>query len=84
MNSDPAYNRMIEEAIALTDKELQKAEKDFGFGYRQDIGELIYGMVTCRPDISFPLIKLGQYSTKLALEHFIVVQTQYDYIRATK
>ena len=84
MNSDPAYNRRIEEAVPLTDKELQKAEKKFGFSYRQGIGELIYGMVTCRPDISFPLIKLSQYSTKPALEHFEAVQELYNYIRSTK
>ena len=41
-------------------------------------------MVTCRPDISFPLIKLSQYSTKPAVEHFQAVQELYDYIRATK
>ena len=40
-------------------------------------------MVTCRPDISFPLIKLSQYSTRPALEHFKAVQELYDYIRAT-
>lgn len=84
MNSDPAYNRRIEDAVPLTDKELQKVEKKFGFSYRQGIGELIYGMVTCRPDISFPLIKLSQYSTKPALEHFEAVQELYNYIRSTK
>ena len=41
-------------------------------------------MVTCRPDISFPLIKLSQYSTKPTLAHFKAVQELYNYIRATK
>ena len=41
-------------------------------------------MDTCRPDISFPLIKLSQYSTKPALEHFKAVQELYNYIRFTK
>mmetsp|Transcript_28602 Transcript_28602/g.27508 ORF Transcript_28602/g.27508 Transcript_28602/m.27508 type:complete len:193 (-) Transcript_28602:158-736(-) len=40
-------------------------------------------MVTCRPEISFPLIKLSQYITKPDLEHFKVVQELYTYIRAT-
>jgi hypothetical protein len=34
----------------------------YSFGYRQAIGELIYTLVTCRPDISYPVIKLSQYS----------------------
>ena len=41
MNPDPAYNRMIEESIPLTDEECIKAEKEYGFTYRQDIGKLI-------------------------------------------
>ena len=34
-------------------------------------------MVTYRPYISFPLIKLSQYSTKPRLEHFDVLQELY-------
>ena len=41
-------------------------------------------MVPCRSDISFPLIKLSQYSAKLALLHFHAPQGIFDYIRATK
>ena len=51
MSSDPAFNRSIEKDTPLTDKELQKVEQEFGFSYRQGIGKLIYGMITCRPDI---------------------------------
>ena len=36
--------------------------KKYGFGYRQGIGELIYAMVTCRPDISFAVVKISQSS----------------------
>lgn len=84
MNSDPAYSCMIEEAIPLTEQELRKVENDLGFSYRQGISELIYGMVTCRPDFSFPLIKLSQYSIKPALAYFTAVQELYNYICATK
>ena len=82
MKSDPEYNHKIEKATPLTNKDLRKVEIDFGFIYRQGIGELIYGMVTCRPDISFPLIKLSQYSMKPALKHFTAMQGLYNYIRA--
>jgi hypothetical protein len=33
-------------------KELEILKKDYGFVYRNGIIELIYAMVTCRPDLS--------------------------------
>ena len=54
-----------------------------GFGYRQAIGELIYAMVTCRPDILFPIIKLAQYSTKPSVIHFEAVKNIFRYLNAT-
>ena len=41
-------------------------------------------MVTCRPDISFQVIKLAQYSTKPARIHFEAVKHLYKYLAATK
>ena len=70
MSEDSAYNRIIKTASPLEDKELRQVEKEFGFTYRQGVGELIYVMVTCRPDIYYPLIKLSQYSTNPARLHF--------------
>ena len=83
MNPDPAFNRRIEEATPLTDTERDKLEREYGFSYRQGIGELIYAMVTCRPDISFPLIKLSQYSANPAEMHFIALKQLYCYLRDT-
>ena len=40
-------------------------------------------MVTCRPDISFPLIKLSQYSSQPALIHFEAVRKIYAYLKHT-
>ena len=65
------------------DDEINKIEQEYGFSYRQGVGELIYGMVTCRPDISFPLIKLSQYSPSPSSLHFEAIQGLFDYIRAT-
>ena len=83
MNPDPTYNRKIEEAVPLTDPERNKLEKEYGFSYRQGVGELIYAMVTCRPDISFPLIKLSQYSANPAEIHFVALRQLYCYLRDT-
>ena len=52
--------------------------------YRQAIGKLIYAMVTYRPDISFPLIKLSQYSDNPAEEHYIAVKDIFHYLHCTK
>ena len=41
-------------------------------------------MVTCRPDISYPLIKLSQYSTVPSELHFEAAQQLIDYLSATK
>ena len=40
-------------------------------------------MVTCRPDISFPLIKLSQYSAHPARLHFEALQGIYNYLSHT-
>jgi hypothetical protein len=42
-------------------------------------------MVTCRPDISFPVIKLSQYLTKQTkIRHFEAVKNIYRYLNTTK
>ncbi len=40
--------------------------------------------MTCRPDISFAVVKLSQYSAKPAREHFEAVKQLYAYLRDTK
>ena len=51
---------------------------------KQGTGELIYAMVTCRPVISYPVIKLSQYATKPGRIHFEAVRTTYQYLKDTK
>ena len=70
MIEDPAYNKEIEDATPLDKKTLQHIKIEFRFSYRQGVGELIYAMATCRPNISFSLIKLSQYSAASARVHF--------------
>ena len=78
------YQRSLEDATPLTTPELNAIEDRLGFSYRQAIGELIYALVTCRPDISFACIKLSQYSAKPASIHFEAVKRIYQYLHATK
>ena len=84
MRSDTAYTRSLEEAEALSEPDLLALETKLGFSYRQAIGELIYALVTCRPDISFAAIKLSQYSASPALCHFNAVKDIFRFLKATK
>ena len=85
MNSDKAYSRILESAKGPESlSEQRKLQLDMGFNYRQVVGELIYLMVTCRPDISFPLIKLSQYNTNPAKEHYEGLKHLLKFVEATK
>lgn len=50
-------------AKGSTDKTAQaKLAKEQGLGYRNDIGELIYVMITCCPDLSYAVTAAAQHS----------------------
>ena len=52
MNPDQKYQHRLEQAQALPMDEKMKLECQLGFTYRQAVGEIIYAMITCRPNIS--------------------------------
>jgi hypothetical protein len=81
MHSDNKYIHSLEQAqIPTTEEEKRIIQNCMGFNYRQAIGKLIYAMVTCRPDISYPLIKLSQYSNNPAEEHYKAVKDIFYYL----
>jgi len=84
IRSDTTYTRSLEEADPLSEPDRLALETKLGFSYRQAIGELIYALVTCRPDISFAAIKLGQYSASPALCHFDALKGIFRFLKATK
>ena len=67
-----------------TDEEPQALETRKEFSYRQAIGELIYAMVTKRPDILFLVIKLSQLSTNSKEERYDSVKELFIYLYATR
>ena len=84
MRNESDFQKQMELAQPPTDQEgCFNLEKKMGFKYRRAIGELLYTMVTCRPDISFPVMKLSQYSTHPAEEHYLAVKQLYLYLRDT-
>jgi hypothetical protein len=84
MHCDDKYIHMIEE-VHQPDAEEEKLtiQNHMGFNYRYAIRELIYVVVICRPDISYPLIKLSQYNSNLAEEHYMAVKNIFYYLKAT-
>ena len=84
MHSTSDYQRKLEDATACTESERIQLERQHGFSYRQGIGELIYAMITCRPDIAYAVIKLSQYSTRPAPLHFDAVKQVYKYLWQTR
>ena len=60
VTNDQAFNQLMEMAVPPSDDKTKvELQNDMGLNYCQAIGELIFLMVTCRPDISYPLIKLS-------------------------
>ena len=46
-----------------------------GFSYRQAIGDLIFALTICRPDIAVPVIRLSHYYLSCpAPEHYKAVK----------
>lgn len=84
MHSTPDYQRKLEDATPCTDQERKTMERQYGFSYRQGIGELIYAMITCRPDMSYSVIKLSQYSMRPAPIYFEAVKQIYKYLWQTR
>ena len=65
-------------------KEQEKLAKQMKFRYRSGIGELIYPMVTCRPDLSYATTRAAQYSAWPAAIHYHGVRHTLRYLYATK
>jgi hypothetical protein len=64
--------------------EAQALETEMGFSYRQAIGELIFAMTVGRIDISYPIIKLSQYSAMPSKAHYQAVKQIFVYLHATR
>ena len=58
--------------------------KKMGFGYRSGIGELIYAMITCRPDLSYATVAAAQNSACPAEIHYHGVRNILKYLYLTR
>ena len=83
MRSDSEYATTLEEDSSTTIDQIVILEEEFQFKYRSVTGELIFAMVTTRPDISFHIIKLCQYNACPGRSHFDAVKKLLLYLRNT-
>jgi hypothetical protein len=64
-------------------KEQAQLAKKMGFGYRKAIGELIWPMTTCRPDLSQAVMKCASASAAPTETHYNAVKSIFRYLAAT-
>ena len=84
MSEDKSYILKLEHALPPASVNAQRElQVSMNFNYCQAIGELIYAMITCWPDISFPLIKLSQYSSNPEKIHYEAVINTFRYLHTT-
>jgi Reverse transcriptase (RNA-dependent DNA polymerase) len=85
MQSSPQFHAQLEIPLQpLNPQQQQDHEKQAGFSYRAAIGELIYALITARPDISYCTTKLAQYSANPQPCHYNAVKQVFAYLKATQ
>ena len=84
MKESTNYQQLLDMAKPpQTEEGKQHLEEEMGFSYRVAIGEAMFAMVTCRPDIAFSVIKLSKFCNAPAREHYLAVKNLFRYLRAT-
>jgi hypothetical protein len=62
----------------------QKLAKDMQVGYRLGVGELIWAMTTCRPDLAFTSVKLSQSNSCPHAIHYHGLKHKLKYLYNSK
>ena len=65
-------------------KVISKLESSHQVKYRGGVGELIWAMTTCRPDLAFASVKLSQSNSTPAEIHFHALKHAIRYLYATR
>ena len=61
-----------------------KLSASMGIKYRNVLGELIFALVTCRPDLSYPMVKCAQATTAPHEIHYHALKHLLKYLYSTK
>jgi hypothetical protein len=82
---DKEWLKKFNSAVGSTDpKAIAKLESSMQIKYRDGIGELIWAMTTCRPDLAFASVKLSQSNTTPAKHHFHSLKHAIRYLYTTR
>jgi hypothetical protein len=84
LGTNEKFHNELYRAIGDPDLKVQAAlAKKMGFGYRKAIGELIWPMTTCRPDLSQAVVKCSQASAAPTETHYNAIKSIFRYLAAT-
>jgi hypothetical protein len=81
--TDPSWLKKFSAAMGLSDPDVQKdLSSKMQIKYKAGVGELIWAMTTCQPDISFTSVKLSQSNSAPAkhIYHGLKHAIRYVYI----
>jgi hypothetical protein len=82
--ADNTYITALETAeVPQTLPEKLQLKTTMGFNYRQVIGEIIFPMMKCHPEIAPHAIKLSQYMENPAPQHYQALRDIIAYLAAT-
>jgi hypothetical protein len=84
LGSSESFLKRLYTTVGDPSPKVQAAlEKSMGIKYRKAIGELIWPMTTCRPDLSQSVVKCAQASACPAEVHYCAVKSIFRYLAAT-
>ena len=82
--AEPEFVKQLETATPPNNAtEQEQLKKEMGFNYRKVVGEALWPMVKCRPDISPHIIKLSQFVDNPAREHYNAARQLMNYLAVT-
>ena len=83
-NSESFLKRLYSEEGSPDPKVQQALEKSMGVSYRKAVGEAVWAMNTCRPDIAQAVIKCAQHSACPGEVHYLAIRSILRYLAATQ
>ncbi len=82
--TDPTWLKKFNAATGPTDPNQAELASSMQIKYRGGIGELIWAMTTCRPDIAFTGVKLSQSNSNPAKHHYHGLKHAIRYLYITQ
>jgi hypothetical protein len=83
MNPSNELVRALDSAEPLDPSEHSRLDNT-RFRYHAEIGELIWPMITTRPELSYPVVKLSKFATSPATIHYDAVYGIFQYLSGTR